>query len=353
MTEPLRVLFLGAAYGIVLGMRIAAAGHRVVFVCREDEIRLIKAGRLALELPARDSPEPLLIHSGDCAFPPDACAPQAVELRDFDLVCLAMQEPQYSSPGIMELLQRIASASIPCLSIMNMPLPPYLDGVVELDGAVQGDIFTEPDLWQRFDPALFSMTSADPQAIRRDLPGQLLVAVTLPTNFKVAPFRDHRPQQLLERLAADIDRFRLPVNQGLSHPRVRLRPHSSRFVPLAKWPMLITGNFRCMTAAAPRSIADAVTSDPGLSRDLYDWVLGICLKLGAEEATMVSFDRYLNAARGLSLPSSVARGLHAGATAVERIDFLVKVIALRFGMSHPVLDQIVADVSGRLERNRS
>ena len=352
MSEPLRVLFLGASYGVVLGMRVAAAGHRVVFVCREDEIRLIKAGGLALEVPARESPEHLLIEPGHCAFPPDASAPEAVEPHDFDLVCLAMQEPQYGAPGIRELIQRIALARVTCVSVMNMPLPPYLNGVVELDEAVQRKIFNDPGLWQQFDPALFSMASADPQASRRDLPGRLFVAVNLPTNFKVAQFRDHESQQLLERLSADIDLVRLPATGGLSHPRVRLRAHPSRFVPLAKWPMLITGNFRCMTGAAPRSIADAVMTDLALSRDLYEWVLDICLKLGAEETTMIPFDRYLDAARGLSLPSSVARGLFAGSTAVERIDFMVQAIAQRSGMSHPALDQIVANVSSMLEQNR-
>jgi hypothetical protein len=352
MSEPLRILFLGASYGVVLGMRIAAAGHRVVFVCQQEEIRLIKAGRVALEVPARESPEPLLIEPKHCAFPPDACPPDEVDPLDYDLVCLAMQEPQYGASGVRVLLQRIALARVPCLSVMNMPLPPYLNGVVELDERVQKQAFSEPGLWQRFDPALFSMASADPQAIRRDVPDQLLVAVNLPTNFKVAPFQDYESRQLLERLSADIDLVRVPSNNGLLHPRVRLRAHPSRFVPLAKWPMLITGNFRCMTEAAPRSIADAVTSDLPLSRDLYEWVVSVCLKLGAEEATMVSFDRYLDAARGLSLPSSVSRGLYAGSTAVERIDFLVQSIALRYGMAHPALDQIVADVSGTLERNR-
>lgn len=39
--KPLRVLFLGAAYGSLLGMRIAAAGHKVTFACRKQEAELI------------------------------------------------------------------------------------------------------------------------------------------------------------------------------------------------------------------------------------------------------------------------------------------------------------------------
>ena len=37
-----------------------------------------------------------------------------------------MQEPQYRSPGVRELLDAVASSRVPCMSIMNMPPLPYL-----------------------------------------------------------------------------------------------------------------------------------------------------------------------------------------------------------------------------------
>ena len=55
----------------------------------------------------------------------------------------------------------------------------------------------------------------------------------------------------------------------------------------------------------------------------------------------------------VSLPSSVARGLFAGATAVERVDKLIQTLAGHHGMSHKVLNRIVADVSSSLESNRA
>jgi len=116
--------------------------------------------------------------------------------------------------------------------------------------------------------------------------------------------------------------------------------------------MLITGNFRCMTDGAPLSISEAVCRNIDESRQLYEWVMQVCIALGADESTLVSFYRYLAAAEGLSLPSSLARGLHAGATAVERVDRLIQTLARRQGMAHPTLDMIVADVSDRLEKNR-
>ena len=46
--------------------------------------------------------------------------------REFDLVVLGMQEAQYDSSGVRELLSLIAGAGVPCLAIMNMPPLPYL-----------------------------------------------------------------------------------------------------------------------------------------------------------------------------------------------------------------------------------
>ncbi len=50
-----------------------------------------------------------------------------------DLVALAMQEPQYRSPGVRELLDAVARAKVPCMSIMNMPPLPYLKRIPGLN----------------------------------------------------------------------------------------------------------------------------------------------------------------------------------------------------------------------------
>ena len=56
-----------------------------------------------------------------------AGGPQGVNPGDYDLVALAMQEPQYRSPGVRELLDAVAKAKVPCMSIMNMPPLTYLE----------------------------------------------------------------------------------------------------------------------------------------------------------------------------------------------------------------------------------
>ena len=66
VTTPLRILVLGASYGVILGMRIAAAGHRVTFVCREQEAALINAKKLFLRIPAKDRTLPVEISASQC-----------------------------------------------------------------------------------------------------------------------------------------------------------------------------------------------------------------------------------------------------------------------------------------------
>ncbi len=44
------------------------------------------------------------------------------------------------------------------------------------------------------------------------------------------------------------------------------------FVPLAKWAMLLAGNYRCVHEDAMRSIKDAVHSDLEATRAVYNWV---------------------------------------------------------------------------------
>jgi hypothetical protein len=133
---------------------------------------------------------------------------------------------------------------------------------------------------------------------------------------------------------------------------VKLKVHESIFVPLAKWSMLMTGNYRCIQPDAMRSISEAVHSDLDASRSIYNWVGALCKRLGAAEDDLVSFEKYASAAKGLAKPSSVARALSGGATNVERMDCLVRSIAATKEMQSDAIDNIVALVETRLAANR-
>jgi hypothetical protein len=134
---------------------------------------------------------------------------------------------------------------------------------------------------------------------------------------------------------------------------VKLKVHDSVFVPLAKWSMLLAGNYRCVQKDGIRSIKDVVHSDIAASRAVYNWVGQLCLAMGATEHDLVPFDKYAQAALALITPSSAARALAAGAPHIERVDRLVQTIAAQHGRRSDVVDQTVALVDGWLEANRT
>ena len=79
--------------------------------------------------------------------------------------------------------------------------------------------------------------------------------------------------------------------------------------------MLIAGNYRCVQRDAARSIKDAVHTDLEATRAVYNWVVKLCLLLGAAEKDLVPFEKYANAALSLGSQSS------ARARAVRRAPY--------------------------------
>jgi hypothetical protein len=199
-------------------------------------------------------------------------------------------------------------------------------------------------VWERFDPGRVSLCSPDPQAFRPPEEAANVLHVGLPTNFKAATFADQMDNELLRELEADIDAVQF---QGQDVP-VKLKVFDSLFVPLAKWSMLLTGNYRCVTPLEPRSIREAVHHDLKLSQSIYDHVDSIARRLGADPKDQVPFEKYAKAAESLLKPSSAARAIANGAPFIERVDLLVKLIAVQLGMSHAEIDRTVQIVDGKL-----
>src|SRR5512145_493182 len=129
MNQPLNILILGASYGSLLAAKLLAAGHHATLVCRAATAELINREGIRVHLPVKGSA--LELDSSRLPGVLSAAAPRAVEPEGYDLVVLAMSEPQYGAPGVRELLDRVAKAKRPCLSIMNMPPPAYLRRVVD------------------------------------------------------------------------------------------------------------------------------------------------------------------------------------------------------------------------------
>jgi hypothetical protein len=281
-----------------------------------------------------------------------AKGPAEVNPRDFDLVALAMQEPQYRSPGVRELLDAVAKSRVPCMSIMNMPPLPYLERIPGIDAAKCADSYTDPTVWASFDPKLMTLCSPDPQAFRPPEEEMNVLQVRLPTNFKAARFDADAPTALLRELAAGIEAARFEVNGVKLELPVKLKVHDSVFVPLAKWAMLLAGNYRCVKEDRMISIQEAVHGDLAATRAVYSWVVELCVSLGASRDDMVPFEKYANAAQSLGSPSSAARALGAGAQNIERVDRLVQSVGAQHAKRSPAVDEIVALVDSWLVRNR-
>ncbi len=116
--------------------------------------------------------------------------------------------------------------------------------------------------------------------------------------------------------------------------------------------MLLAGNYRCIQKDGVRSIKEAVHSDIEASRSVYNWVVRLCIALGAHQKDLVPFEKYANAALSLASPSSAARAVAGGAPNIERTDRLVKAVAQQKGMQSAAVDEIVALVDARLKINR-
>ena len=338
------ILILGASYGSLLATKLLMAGHNVTLVCRKNTAQLINRDGTRVRIKLRDETMHREISSRDLPGTLDATTPADVDISRYDLVALAMQEPQYTNHTIRVLMIKIAEAKLPCLSIMNMPPLPYLKRIPALAEMELEEAYTNALVWQRFKPELVSLCSPDPQAFRPPEEEANVLHVGLATNFKAAIFDDEAHNQLLRELEADIDAVKL---DGRDVP-VKLKVFDSLFVPLAKWSMLLTGNYRCITLHEPQSIRDAVHADLKLSQSIYDHVDAIARRLGADPQDQVPFEKYAKAAESLLKPSSAARAVANGAPFIERVDLLVKLISYQLGVPNAEIDRTVQTVDQKL-----
>src|SRR5690242_5764884 len=281
-------------------------------ICLPAEIEAFNSEGAIVRLPVRGRKEPVELNSKKLPGSLRAAGPGDVNPADFDLVALAMQEPQYRSPGVRELLDAVAKSRVPCMSIMNMPPLPYLKRIPGLDHKALEPAYTDPRVWDSVAPEKITLNSPDPQAIRPPDAKANELVVTLPTNFKCARFTEDRDTQIVRNLEKDVDAARYDAPEGKIELPVKLKTYESIFVPLAKWAMLLAGNYRCITKDGMRTAQEAVNSNPEEARSVYNFVFDLCVELGAKPEDLVPFEKYAAAAQSLSRPASAARALQNG-----------------------------------------
>ena len=99
MQKQYRVLGLGASYGSLLAIKLVLAGHKVRLVCLPNEVEVINAEGIRVRMPVKGREGLVEVDSRRAPGELSASGCADVNPADYDLVALAMQEPQYRSPA--------------------------------------------------------------------------------------------------------------------------------------------------------------------------------------------------------------------------------------------------------------
>src|SRR5688572_9859511 len=223
--KTFNILILGASYGSLLGTKLALGGHNVKLVCLPAEADAINSGGVRVRMPIKGREGLTEVHSWKLPGKITADGPAAVNPKDYDLVALAMQEPQYRSAGVRELLDSVAKSRVPCMSIMNMPPLPYLARIPGLDLKACRTAYTDASVWDSFDPKCMTLCSPDPQAFRPPEDKVNVLQVRLPTNFKSARFDSDAHTAILRDLEKGIEAARLETGGEKVELPVKLKVH--------------------------------------------------------------------------------------------------------------------------------
>src|SRR3989338_3793385 len=100
MRTTYKILIMGASYGSLLGTKLALAGHAVHLICLPAEAELINREGAIIRMPVKGRDGLIEINSRNAPGKLSAGGTAGVDPGGYDLVALAMQEPQYRSPGV-------------------------------------------------------------------------------------------------------------------------------------------------------------------------------------------------------------------------------------------------------------
>ncbi len=93
------ILMMGASYGSLLATKLLFGGHKITMVCLPAEVEAFNSDGAHVRMPIRGRKDPIELDSRKLPGSLSAAGPGEVNPTDYDLVVLAMQEPQYRSPG--------------------------------------------------------------------------------------------------------------------------------------------------------------------------------------------------------------------------------------------------------------
>lgn len=336
------ILIFGASYGILASFKFLLAGYDVVCICKKDEAKYLNKNGFLINIPGYLKTK-LNIESKNLKgrfFPTE---PNNIDLSKIKIVILAMQEDQYKDVKLSSILLEIAQKKIPTISIMNIPPSVYLknfnlNNIDELDY-----IYVNNHIWKKFDENFITHSSADPQIYKPNIEKINEIHVRLASNFKISDFKDNKSSKLLEIISNKINNARYLIKEKNTKIPINFNIFKSNFVSISKWPMIITGNYRCLENNKLRSIKEAVNEDLNYSKKIYNDVYELCKKIGAEDKDLINFEKYVKASQNLNAPSSVSRQAYAGGKNFERVDKLVLFFAKKNNIQITGLDEIISN----------
>ena len=100
------VLIMGASYGSLLATKLVFGGNKVKLVCLPAEVEAFNTEGAGVRIPIKGRSTPVEINSRELPGHFSADGPSAVNPAEYDLIALAMQEPQYRSPGVRSCWMR-------------------------------------------------------------------------------------------------------------------------------------------------------------------------------------------------------------------------------------------------------
>ena len=183
-------LIMGASYGSLLATKLLFAGHNVTARVPAGGSGADQQGRRP-RAPAGQGPGRVWSRSirASCRASCPPAAPGGVDPADYDLVALAMQEPQYRSPGVRELLDEVAKSQ----GAVHVDHEHAAAAVSRAHSRAStparcGPATPIPRSGTASIPRLMTLCSPDPQAFRPPEEQVNVLQVSLPTNFKAARF---------------------------------------------------------------------------------------------------------------------------------------------------------------------
>lgn len=333
----MRVLILGGNYGLLIAAYLHERGIPFdIYATENESIILNKNGfRFFYNGDVCSTIKPDILWSAFSERDP-------IRQIKYDLMIFAMQEPTYSQHNVENII-KLYKNSCPILSIMNIPPPSFITHNLGLNQINLSDAYTSYSLFQSLSPAQIIYSSPEPQIFLE--PNSGLYHIRLGGVFRCSSFDvEFLSKELAQLILKPLANSKLPLE---------IKTYSSPWVSVSKFPMLITGNYRCISNGILRSINEAVLDDSNLAEKIYAEVVSGMKYLGAPRSAIVPFGKYLVASRHLTAPSSVARSILAGKNQVERTDKLLRNIFRAYQIKCLELDKVVSEIDLAIEKYKS